>query len=407
MNLEQKMEQMRNLKNELNLACEKASQLSMSASATEKELDEAEKAVTMARKRVNLMQAEISNLQQQQQTPGAAQPVEDKPAVEDKQLKKLLASNEYARAFCEAICCGAKPGSPMSYRDSLKPVYDALTMSGGSPKGTDGGFLVPVDIDNMVREQMRDWDDLAELFNVEEVSTASGWRVADNAPTKGFTKLSGELAAVGKDDQPQFRKVDFSLDTYGLIIPISNELVQDEMGNLFGYLGKWFAKKLVLTNNALLTAMLQTLTATSLTGGLVKGVKSALNKGLPTAISRGAVILTNQDGFDALDQEEDGNKRPLLQPDVADATQYRFSGRRVKVLDNELLPNGDGGAPLYVGNFKQFGTLFRRMPLELRGTDIGGQAWSNNGYEMRGIVRMGTSKFDEKAAVARTIPAGA
>ena len=91
---------------------------------------------------------------------------------------------------------------------------------------------------------------------------------------------------------------------------------------------------------------------------------------------------------------------------MADATQYRFSGRRVKVLDNAMLPDADGASPLYVGNFKQFGTLFRRMPLELRGTDIGGQAWSNNGYEMRGIVRLGASKFDAKAAVARTVSAG-
>lgn len=406
MNLEQKMEQLRDLKNELNRACENAARVSASATATEQEMDDAAKAVNLARKRVNLMQAEVDNLQQQQQTPGAAQPVEDKQP-ENKQLKKLLASNEYARAFTEAICCGAKPGSSLNYRDSLKPVYDALTMSGGTPKGSDGGFLVPEDIDNMVREQMRDWDDLAELFNVEEVSTNTGWRVADNAPTKGFTKLSGELAAVAKDDQPQFRQVDFSLDTYGLIIPISNELVQDEMGNLFKYLAGWFAKKLVLTNNAILLNMLKTLTATALTGGLVKGVKGILNKSLPTAISRGAVILTNQNGFDAMDQEEDGNKRPLLQPDVADATQYRFSGRRVKVLDNEMLPDAEGASPLYVGNFKQFGTLFRRMPLELRGTDIGGQAWSNNGYEMRGIVRLGASKFDEKAAVARTVSAGA
>lgn len=402
MNLEQKMEQLRDLKNELNRACENAARVSASATATEQEMDDAAKAVNLARKRVTLMQAEVDNLQQQQQAPGAAQPVEDKKA--EKNLKNLLKSNEYSRAFAKAMQVGAMPGRPNTWGDALNPVYDALTIAGGETPGEDGGFLVPEDLNFQIMEAMRAFDSLADLVTVENVSTSTGWRIMDAAPEKGFTKQEEELAELAQDDQPIFCRVPFTVGTYGLIIPVSNQLFQDEISNLYAYLGRWFGKKLVLTQNQLVTGQLGKLEASDLTAGsLVKGLKSALNKALDPAISRSAVIVTNQDGFDALDQEEDGNKRPLLQPDIADGTQYKALGRRIHVVSNSMLPSVGGKAPLYIGNMKQYMSLFRRMPLELRSTDIGGNAFRTYSTEVRGVVRLGAASFDTGAAVARSI----
>lgn len=78
----------------------------------------------------------------------------------------------------------------------------------------------------------------------------------------------------------------------------------------------WFARKQVLTENALLRSKLETLTATSIpaTGDAIAGLKSVLNKALDPAISLNAAILTNQDGFDYLDQLVDDMGRPMLQP---------------------------------------------------------------------------------------------
>ena len=66
---------------------------------------------------------------------------------------------------------------------------------------------------------------------------------------------------IAQDDQPAFAKVTYTLTTYGLIVPVSNELANDEVANLFGYLARWFAKKQILTENALLKTKLETLTA--------------------------------------------------------------------------------------------------------------------------------------------------
>ena len=49
---------------------------------------------------------------------------------------------------------------------------------------------------------------------------------------------------------------------------------------------------------------------------------------------------------------------------------------------------------MYIGDFKQYATLFTRQPLELRSTDIGGNAWKTNSIEFRAITRLGASVFD-------------
>ena len=355
------------------------------------------------------------NAQYEAETNGLPTGAQGTPPQQERTLRDILKSNEYARAFASAVRCGARPGRPM-IDETHKVLYDALTIAGGSPAGEDGGFLVPEDIDNTIRELRRDFSPLSDLFNVEAVSSNTGWRVVDTAPTTGMTALTSEIPedGIAQDDQPAFAKVTYTLTTYGLIVPVSNELANDEVANLFGYLARWFAKKQILTENALLKTKLETLTAgqVAATDNAVDALKSALNKGLDPAISAMATILCNQDAFDYLDMQKDDNGRPLLQPDPTNATNMLFKGRRVKMVSNALLPTrtvSTTGAtkgdyfPIYVGDFKEFATLFVRQPLEVVSTDIGGNAFRTNSIEVRGISRMAVSTFDTSAAVRKEI----
>lgn len=323
----------------------------------------------------------------------------------ERTLRDMLKSNEYARAFASAVRTGARPNRPMT-DETHKVLYDALTIGGGATPGEDGGFLVPEDIDHTIRERRRALSPLSDLFTVETTNTNSGWRVMDKTPTKGMTALTSEIPTGGvpEDDQPEFTKVPYTLTTYGLIIPVSNELASDEVANLFTYLGNWFAKKQIITENLLLRAKLEGLAASAITGGdAIGALKSILNKSLDPDIGLNAVILTNQDGFDYLDQIKDGNGRPMLQPDPTNATNTLFKGRRVKMVANSLMPSSGDAAPLYVGDFTQYATLFMREHLEIVSTDIGGNAFRNNSIEVRGISRMGVATFDTDAAVRRTL----
>lgn len=327
-------------------------------------------------------------------------------------VRDMLKSNEYARAFAYAVRNGISPNSGRS-DEGCRVLYDALTESGNG--GADGGFLVPEDIDHQIRELRRSLDPLSSLFTVEATSTNKGWRVQDIAPTKGMTKLDSEIPTGGvpMDDQPEFAKVHYSLDTYGLIVPVSNELASDEVASLFGYLARWFAKKQIITENLLLKGLLEQLTASNITAAdPIAQIKSVLNKALDPMISVGASLLTNQNGYDYLDNLKDANGRPMLQPDPTSPTGMTFKGHKIKMMANSLLPSREvttTGAtkgeyhPLYIGDFAQYGTLFMRQGLELTSTNIGGNSFRTNSIETRGITRMGVSAFDTGAVVRREL----
>ena len=44
-------------------------------------------------------------------------------------------------------------------------------------------------------------------------------------------------------DQPLFTRVIYTLAKYGLIVPVSSELIADNTAGLMAYLARWFAKR--------------------------------------------------------------------------------------------------------------------------------------------------------------------
>lgn len=320
---------------------------------------------------------------------------EDKSMPMTNELQQRLASNEYANAFAYALRNGLNRRSARA-DEKAHILLDTLTEAGNS--GADGGFLVPEDIDHSIREKLRELGDLGQYFEEETVTAPTGWRVTDTAPTTGFTKISAEFGQVPTDDQPAFGKVPYSVDKYGLRLPVSNELANDNVANLFGYIARWYAKKLVITRNGVIMDALTTTFAspTDITAGVMAGVKKAYNVTLDPAISAGAFMLANQTSWDILDQIDDGNGRGLLQPDPTNAAAYKAFGRPVHGVADTVY----AAKTIYVGAGKQFGTLFNMGGLELASTDIGGDAWKTDSTEFRGIVRLGFSVFDATAMAA-------
>ena len=340
---------------------------------------------------------------------GAQTPTQAPAAArEDRTLHDMLKSREYNRAFRAALRGGWKPDMPVA-NDQQRLLMDALTIGGGTPSGADGGFLVPEDVDTTIRETVRQQSQLRSLFTVETVGTNSGRRVMATDPTEGMTALDGELPAGGiaKDDKPTFANVNYVLTTYGLIVPMSRELAQDENANLEAYLGRWFGKKQANTENLLLKARLDELTAETLAPtdevNAVNKLRSLLIKLLDPAISMHAKILVNQSSYEYLDSLTDEMGRPLINIDPMTGESMIFKNRQIVLMSDAQLPNKADKYPLYVGDFSQYATLFERGGMEMTATDIGGGAFESNGISVRGIKRMGTSVFDKAAAVRREI----
>lgn len=317
-------------------------------------------------------------------------------------VDELRGSREYARAFCAAVRNGLSPQTAGGHAEA-RVLLDALT------EGTnaDGGFLVPVDLQTRIHELMREMNPLRQLVRVERVTTNTGSRVLDTKPTTGFTQLS-EMGQIPTDGQPSFSRISYAIKDYGLIVPISNDLLADNDAGLLEYLARWMARKRVITENTAILAKLATLTKTS-TGanGVLSAIKTALNVTLDPAISTGASLLTNQTGYNYLDSlTETDSGRPLLQPDIAKGSGFLVKGKPIHCASNAQLANitGSGaGTPLYVGNFAEFVTIFERQAMEFTTTNIGGNAWRTNSTEGRAILRMDCVIVDSAAVAALKI----
>src|SRR5690606_17296396 len=129
----------------------------------------------------------------------------------------------------------------------------------------------------------------------------------------------------------------------------------------------------------------------------------ALNVDLDPALSLGAVILTNQDGYHWLDTLKDEYGRYLLQDDPTQPGRRLFKGRPVAVMSNRHFPtvteNGSELAPMVVGNLEQFLVHFWRGVFELAATKEGGDAWRRDSTELRAITRDDVVTWDSAAAV--------
>lgn len=325
------------------------------------------------------------------------------------QVKELRKSQTYADAFFKAMKAGVSPKSintGASAAEPFKVLMDALTETGGTPAGSEGGFLLPVDFDNMIKAQMRLAVDLSPFVNVEEVNAYSGWRAVETAAAAAAFALitetdfpSGER--IPAMESPTFAKVAYTIKKYGGYLPVATDLLNDTPAAIMAYLSKWCGRKVSLTNTSLILAIINALTGTSVTDykKVFESIKKALNKTLDPAISVSSVIFVNQTGFDLLDQMVDGTGRPMLAPDPTNETVKRFKGRQVVELSDAQWPNlsTDTITPIAVGDGKELMTMFRRNAGEMSTTNIGGSAWRNDNTEIKYIMRADVQKVDAAA----------
>lgn len=273
---------------------------------------------------------------------------------------------------------------------------------GGVTTDPDGdtGIIVPQDIQTRINELMRTLNDLSQYIRVETVNTLSGSRVLEKDEDMVPFAVVDEYGEIQETDNPKFSPVTYKLIKRAGFLPLTNELLKDTDQNILGYVSNWIAKKHVVTKNGLIIAILNSLSKKDLKD--IKAIKKVLNVDLDPAISLSSIIITNQDGFQWLDEQEDANNRPLLQDDITRPGKKLFKGRSIVVVSNRTLPSTGTTtikAPFIVGNFKELMVLFTRGIYELASTNIGGDAWRRDTTELRTITRDDCVKWDTESAV--------
>ncbi|MBE7097346.1 phage major capsid protein [Bacillus cereus] len=268
-------------------------------------------------------------------------------------------------------------------------------------KGEDGGYIVPEDITTTINQLKLTTDSLEQYVNVQPVSTNKGARTLEKrAASTPFAPLSeyGNPNAMKEIASPQFDRIPYAIDDYAGFLPVPNDLLSDTDQALENYLRQWIAKKSVATRNYLILQEINKLTKVDLKD--YNGLKTTLNVTLDPIFAASANIITNQDGFNYLDQLEDKNGRPLLQPDPTNPTRKLFAGKPVVVLSNKTIAtDGAGKAPFIIGDLKEAIVLWDRQQLSIDMTKEGGNAWRSNTTEFRAIEREDVTLWDSEAVV--------
>ncbi|MET3616735.1 HK97 family phage major capsid protein [Peptoniphilus olsenii] len=287
-------------------------------------------------------------------------------------------------------------GKPVTEKEY--EVYNVGTP--GQVEHTDekGGYLVPEEQANTIKEFRRHKIALKDYCNIVEVNTLSGkFPVAKDQ--KGTLTNFEELTEIGQSEIT-FAQQNWEVKDYGDIIPVSNTLLEDTNLPLISVIGNNFTQKAVNTENAEILKLLKT-AKIKVTGKDYKDIITALNVKLDPAIANNAVIITNQSGFDYLDKLEDENKRPLLTIDLTDTTKKLFKGKKVLVLTDEMLPLDAKKYPFYVGDIAEFVNFYDRKGVEIaRSTEAG---FTKNATLLRVIERFDAKTVDTEAMAYVTI----
>lgn len=269
-----------------------------------------------------------------------------------------------------------------------------------SQTGEDGGYIIPEDIQTRINKLRQTDDDLRQYVTVVPVSTNKGARTlekrADHTP---FAPLSeyGDPNAMQEIASPQFDRLSYAIEDYAGFLPVPNTVLEDTDQALEEYLINWIAKKSKATDNHLILQVVDGFTKKQLDDH--NGIKTVLNIDLDPAFLPDTKIYTNQDGFNYLDQQEDGNGRPLLQPDPTQPTRKLLYGYQVVVLSNKTISTQDNLAPFIIGDLKEAVVLWDRKQLSIDMTKEGGNAWRTNTTEFRAIQREDVTPWDSEAVV--------
>ena len=279
----------------------------------------------------------------------------------------------------------------------MEQYYARLT----AENGEDGGYIIPEDISTQINELAQTTDDLRQYVTVEPVNTNKGSRTlerrADHTPLAPLSEY-GDPNAMQEIESPKFDRLSYAIEDYAGFLPVANTVLSDTDQALKSYLVKWIAKKSRATGNHLILQQLNTLTKVDLID--YKGIKTTLNVTLDPAFADGALVITNQDGFNYLDQLEDKNGRPLLQPDPTQATRKLLFGTHPIVkLSNKTIATVNGKAPFIIGDLKEAIVYWDRQQMLLDMTKEGGDAWRSNTTEFRVIEREDVTKWDTEAVV--------
>jgi len=253
----------------------------------------------------------------------------------------------------------------LMHKKGLSDVEKTALISGDNAENGES-YLVPEDVKAEINELRKTYVSAKSIVNVETTDALAGSVTYEDGAPAGLADFD-DGDAIPEESGIKFVLKKFAIKWKGKLIPVSRILLGAAKASLMNYLNRWFVRNAIISEN---TKIFDTLkagynegTPKALAGW--KALKKSINVDLDPSCKVNGIIVTNQSGFAALDEEEDNNGRPILQTNPANPTEKLFQGMVVHVFPDSHLPNIDATHfPVIYGDTKAGATFVEHQNLE-------------------------------------------
>jgi len=296
-----------------------------------------------------------------------ANPLTGKPANPKLEGKTGRATDEYRKAFWNAMRTRAGEGLDPTVKNALKIGTDS-----------EGGYLVPDEFERTLVEALEDENIFRRLAKV--ITTASGDRKIPVVASKGTASWIDEEGTIPESDD-SFGQVSIGAYKLGTMIKVSEELLNDSVFELEPYISREFARRIgnkeeeaffIGDGSGKPTGIL------AATGGAQLGVTTAgataitldevldLFYSLKAPYRNKSVFIMNDSTVKAIRKLKDGQGQYLWQPSIQAGTPDTILNR--PLFTSSYVPAIEAGAKtIAFGDFSYYwvadrqGRVFKRL----------------------------------------------
>lgn len=280
-----------------------------------------------------------------------------------------------------------KKNEKIQKREALNAFIRSKGQTRDGLKIVDGGAVVPVEITELVKKPEVGID-LSELVRTVKVKSGSG-KTPIASKSKGKMVKTSELEKNPELAKPKFKDVPWTIDTFRGQLGVSQEMIDDADYDIMDFIEEDVYMQDVNTKNYEIASILKTAKAENASG--FDGLKDIINKKIKSCYN--VVLIVTDSMFASMDKTKDKDGRYMLQPDPTSPTGYKFKGKVIYSLPDELLGEAEE-MKAFIGDPKAFVALFDRKQTTVR--------WvANEIYgEILGLFsRFAIKKIDEDAGV--------
>ena len=292
-------------------------------------------------------------------------PITSRPDTAPKGSQKTgRASDEYRKAFW----------------NQMRRMHNAPDLRNALQVGTDteGGYLVPDEFERTLVEALEEQNIFRSLAHI--IHTSSGDRKIPVSASKGEAAWIDEAGAYPESDD-SFGQVTISAYKLGTIIKISEELINDSVFDIEGYVAREYARRIGAKEESACfvgDGIGKPLGILAPTGGAQTGVSAAsatalscdevidLFYSLRSPYRKNAVWVTNDSTVKALRKLKDGNGQYIWQPSLTAGTPDTILSH--PVMTSAYMPEiASGAKTMAFGDFSHYwiadrqGRTFKRL----------------------------------------------